>query len=154
MVGQVPFQQTQISWDPPRLFSDLTQFPYRRSLDRRPRIQSVDPVFIVQFLFGDLLNHVQELLCDEALQFAEGLLLKNDPYLFFFGRYALAENQLSNLFEQGLGWIRQVSLQFFLALVFSQLRKLAAWEFQEFPHLVVNICSARRGRQFLPSQQL
>src|ERR1700676_863503 len=114
----------------------------------------VEPVFIVQFLFSDLLNHVQELLGDETFEFAEGLLLKNDPYLFFFGGYALAENQLSNFFEQGFGWIRQVSLQFFLALVFSQLRKLAAWEFQEFTHLVVNICSARRRRQFLPSQQL
>jgi len=39
-----------------------------------------------------------KLLCDEAFQFAEGLLLKNDPYLFLFGGYALAENQLSNFF--------------------------------------------------------
>ncbi len=39
----------------------------------------VEPVFIVQFLFGDLLADVQELLCDEAFQFAEGLLLKNRP---------------------------------------------------------------------------
>jgi hypothetical protein len=29
--------------------------------------------------------------------------------------------------------------------VLRQLRKLAAGEFQEFPHLVVNVCSARSG---------
>ena len=70
----------------------------------------VEPVFTVQFLFGDLLDHVQKLLCDETFEFTEGLFLKNDPYLFFFGGYALAENQLSNFFKQGLGWVRQVSL--------------------------------------------
>src|SRR5258708_30013827 len=107
--------------------------------------QQVEPVSTVQFLFGDLLNHVQELLCDETFQFAEGLLLKNDSYLFFFGRYALAENQLSNLFEQGLGWVPQVSLQFFLELVLGQLRKLAAWAFHDFPHLGVSICPVLVG---------
>ena len=78
-----------------------------------------EPVFTVQFLFGDLLDHIQKLLCDEAFEFAEGLLLKNDPYLFFFGGYALAKNQLSNFFKQGLGRVRQVSLRFFVALVLS-----------------------------------
>ena len=114
----------------------------------------VKPVFTVQFLFDDLLDHIQKLLCDEAFKFAEGLLLKNDSYLFFFGGCALAENQLSNFFKQGRGWVRQVSLQFFLALVLRQVRQLAAREFQEFPHLVVYVGSARCGGQFLPSQQL
>jgi hypothetical protein len=113
-----------------------------------------EPVFTVQFLFGDLLDHVQKLLCDEAFQFAEGLLLKDRSYLSFLGGYALAENQLANFFEQGLGRFRQVSLQFFLALVLSQLRKLAARQFQESTYFLVNICSARGRRQFLPSQQL
>ena len=67
--------------------------------------QQVEPVFTVQFLFGDLLDHVQKLLCDETFEFAEGLFLKNDPDLFFFGGYALAENQLSNFFKQGFGWV-------------------------------------------------
>ena len=38
----------------------------------------------MQFFFGDLLDHVQKFLCDEAFEFAEGLLLKNRTYLFFF----------------------------------------------------------------------
>jgi hypothetical protein len=36
----------------------------------------------------------------------------------------------------------------------GQLRKLATREFQEFPYLVVNVCSARLWGQFLSSQQL
>src|SRR2546422_2736552 len=88
----------------------------------------VEPVFTLQFFFGDSLDHVQKLLGDEAFKFAEGLLLKNRPYLFFFVACALAENQLSNFFKQGRGWVLQISLQFFLALDVSQLRKLTARE--------------------------
>src|ERR1700687_1361149 len=82
----------------------------------------VEPGFTFQFVFGDSFDHVQELLCDEAFEFAEGLLLKNRTYLFSFGGCALAENQLSNFFKQGRGWVPQVPLQFFLALWFSQAR--------------------------------
>jgi hypothetical protein len=95
----------------------------------------VEPVFAVQFFFGDLLNHVQKLLCDEAFKFAKGLLLKNDPYLFFFGGCALAENQLSNFLKQGLGRVPQVSPQFFLALVLSRFASLPLGSFKNFPIL-------------------
>ena len=39
-----------------------------------------EPVFTFQFLLGDSLGHVQELLGDEALKLAERLLLKNPAY--------------------------------------------------------------------------
>src|SRR2546425_700245 len=64
-----------------------------------------EPGFTVQFVFGDSFDYVQKLLCDQAFEFAEGLLLKNHPDLFFFVRCALAENQLSNFLKQGLGWV-------------------------------------------------
>ena len=105
-------------------------------------------------MFGDSLDHVQKLLCDQAFEFAEGLLLKNRPYLFFFVGCALAENELSNIFEQGPGRIGQLFLQFFLALEVSQLGKLTAREPQELPHLVVNICPVGRGGRLFSSQQL
>ncbi|OLD58970.1 MAG: hypothetical protein AUF60_07530 [Gemmatimonadetes bacterium 13_1_20CM_69_28] len=114
----------------------------------------MEPGFTFQFVFCDSLDHVQELLCDEALEFAEGLLLEYHPHLFFFAGCALAENQLSNFFKQGLGRIVQISLQYFLTLMIRQLRKIAAWELQEFPHLVVNVCPARFRGQFFASQQL
>jgi len=88
------------------------------------------------------------------IEFAEGLLLKNRAYLFFFVWRALAENQFSNFVKQGRGRVPQVSLQFFHALEVDQLRKLIARELQELRHFPINICSARRWRQFLPSQQL
>src|SRR2546430_4900063 len=59
-----------------------------------------EPLFVFQFLSGDSLDHVQELLCDEALELAKGLLFKNRPYLLLFFRCALAQNQLSNFLEQ------------------------------------------------------
>src|SRR5207302_4996594 len=48
--------------------------------------------FTLQFVFGDFLYHVQKLLRDEALEFTEGLLLKNGPDLFFFSRRTLAKH--------------------------------------------------------------
>src|SRR3981189_881920 len=114
----------------------------------------MEPVFTFQFFFRDSLDHVRKLLCDEAFEFAEGLLLKNRAYLFFFVGRALTENQFSNLVKQGRGWVPQVSLQLFHALEVSQLRKLIARKLQKLRHFPINICSARRWRQFLPSQQL
>ena len=67
--------------------------------------ERVEPGFTLQFISGDSFDDVQQLLCDEALQFAEGLLLKNHPYLFFFVGCTLAENQLSNFFKQRRGWV-------------------------------------------------
>jgi len=73
----------------------------------------MEPVFTVQFLFGDILDHVQSFCVNEAFEFAEGLLLKNRTYLFLC-RYALTENQFSNFSKQGVGRVSQVLLQFFL----------------------------------------
>ena len=84
--------------DPHRLITSAAKSRYR-----------VEPGFIRQLVFRDSLDNVQQLLCDEALEFAEGLLLENHPYLVLFVGRALAENQLSNFFEQWLGWA-QVSL--------------------------------------------
>ena len=114
----------------------------------------MEPVFTVQFFFGDILDHVQKLLCHEAFEFAEGLFFKNRPYLFFFGGCALAENQLSNFFKQGRRRVSQASLQFFPTLVVGQLRKPIARKLQKLCHFLINICSVRSGRQFLASQQL
>src|SRR5436853_6800712 len=58
------------------------------------------PLFVFQFLSGDPLKHVQELLCDEALEFAKGLPFEDRPYFSLLFRCALAENQLSNFLEQ------------------------------------------------------
>ena len=63
----------------------------------------VKPVFALQFLFGDSLDHVRKLLCDEAFEFAEGLLLKNCTYSFFFVGCALAENPFANFLNRGAG---------------------------------------------------
>src|SRR3989442_13600901 len=70
-----------------------------------------EPLFVFQFLPGDSLKHVQELLCDEALEFAKGLLFKNRPYFLLFFRYALAQNQLSNLLEQRCRRVLEILLQ-------------------------------------------
>src|SRR5437588_11956091 len=78
--------------DPHRFITSAAKSRYR-----------VEPGFIRQLVFRDSLDNVQQLLCDEALEFAEGLLLKNHPYLVLFAGRALAENQLSNFFEQWLG---------------------------------------------------
>src|SRR2546422_6789317 len=36
-----------------------------------------EPVLTLQFFFDNSLDHVEKLLCDEAFEFAEGLLFKN-----------------------------------------------------------------------------
>src|SRR5258708_34911283 len=91
----------------------------------------VEPGFTFQFVFGDFLDHVQKLLCDEAFEFSERLLFKNRTYLFFFGGCALAENQLSNFLKQGRGWVPQTPLQFFLALVRTRHGTLSSWQVED-----------------------
>src|SRR2546426_8825294 len=44
-----------------------------------------------QFLLGQSLDHVQQLLGDQALQFAEGLLLEHGAHVSFGVGLALAE---------------------------------------------------------------
>src|SRR5437588_5108840 len=109
----------------------------------------MEAVFTVQFFFGDSLDHVQELLRDKAFEFAERLLLKNRTDLFFSVRYTLPEDQLSNFSKQRRGWVCQVSLEFFRPLEIRQLGKSFAWQLQKRRHLLVNICSVGRWRQFL-----
>src|SRR6266545_3798510 len=75
-----------------------------------------EPLFTFQFLSGDALDHVQKLLCDEAFEFAKGLLLKNRSYFLpFFGR-ALLQYQLSNLMKQRRRRVFEISLQLFPSL--------------------------------------
>src|SRR6266542_5261830 len=71
----------------------------------------VEPLFTFQFLSGDSLDHVQELLCDEAFELAKGLLLKNRSYLLLLFRNAFPEYQLSNLMKQRGRRLLEISLQ-------------------------------------------
>src|SRR2546425_12875222 len=80
----------------------------------------VEPLFVFQFLSGNPLEHVQELLCDEALEFAKGLLFENRSYFLLFFRYAFAENQLSNLLEQRCRRVLETLRQLCPALDFRQ----------------------------------
>src|SRR5207253_6989882 len=113
-----------------------------------------EPLFVFQFLSGDSLDHVQELLCDEALELAKGLLFKNRSYFLLFFPCALAVNQLSNFLEQRCRRVLETFLQLCPALELSQLRKLAARQLEKRAHLVVDVCSIGCGGQFLPGQQL
>ena len=113
-----------------------------------------EPAFTFQFLFGDSLDHVQQLLGDEAFEFAEGLPLKNGAYECLFVGVAFAENQLANFLKQGAERVPQFFLQLFPTLEVSQLRKLTVPELQQFAHLVVNVGPVRHGGQFFLSQQL
>src|SRR5882672_3958764 len=90
-----------------------------------------EPLFVLQFLSGDPLEHVQEFLCDEALELAKGLLFENPPYFLLFLRCALAQNQLANLLEQRCRRVLETSRQLCPALEFSQFRKLAARQLQK-----------------------
>src|SRR5438552_5204278 len=69
-----------------------------------------EPLFTLQFLFGDALDHVQKRLCDEAFEFTQGLLLKDCSYLLLFFRRALAENQLSHFLKQRRRGLLEISL--------------------------------------------
>src|SRR5713101_10050485 len=109
-----------------------------------------EPLFVFQFLSGDSLEHVQELLCDEALEFTKGLLFENPSYFLLFFRCALAENQLSNFLEQRCRRVLETFLQLCPALEFSQFRKLAARQLQKLAHLLVDVRSIGRGGRFLP----
>src|SRR5207249_8348047 len=111
-----------------------------------------EPLFVFQFLSGDSLEHVQELLCDEALELAKGLLFKNRSYLLLFFRCALAQNQLSNFLEQRHRRVLEIPVQLRPALDLGQLRKLAARQLEKLAHLLVAVCSIARWGQFLPSQ--
>src|SRR5258707_8580867 len=90
-----------------------------------------EPLLIVQFLVGDALDHFQKRLCDEAFEFAQGLLLKNCSYLLLFCRFGLAENQLSHFLKQRRRGVLEISLQLFPALQLSQLRKLTARQLEK-----------------------
>lgn len=69
----------------------------------RESSHQAEAVLAVQFFSGDLLDHVQEFLCNEAFEFAEGLFLKNLTYLFHFARHALTHDQFSNFPEHRRG---------------------------------------------------
>src|ERR1700687_2426203 len=92
-------------YDPHLLIASATESSHR-----------VEPLFIFQFLPGDLLAHVQKFLCDEAFEFTKGLLLKDRSDLLLFSRCALAEHQLPNFMKQGRWRVLESSLQRFPAL--------------------------------------
>src|SRR5438034_10756854 len=103
-----------------------------------------EPLFVFQFLSGDSLDHVQELLCDEALELAKGLLFKNRSYFLLFVRCALAQNQLSIFMEQRHRRVLEIPVQLRPALDLGQLRKLAARQLEKLAHLLVDLCFIRR----------
>src|SRR5207247_2920615 len=113
-----------------------------------------EPVVILEFVFRHALDHVQQLLGDQALELAEGLLFKDRAHVFFLLTLALAQDQLTKFVIQGYGSLPQFSLQFFLALEVRQLRQLPARELQELVDPAIDVGAARRGGRLLPSQQL
>src|SRR5439155_22971671 len=113
-----------------------------------------EPGFTSQFFSGDVLDHVQQLLGDEAFEFTEGLLRKNRPYVWFFFARAFAENQRTHVLKQGRGRLPQFSLQCFLTLEVRQLGQFTVRELQKGFHFVINVGAIRRGRCFFPRQQL
>src|SRR5216684_6067599 len=129
--------------DPHLLIASATESSHR-----------VQPLFTLQFLPGDSLDHVQKFLCDKAFEFTKGLFLKDRSYLVLFSRGALAEHQLSNLMKQRRRRVLEISLQRFPSLELSQLRQLTAGQLEKLTHLLVDVGSIGRGGQFLPSQKL
>ena len=103
---------------------------------------------------GQPLDHVQELLGDQALELAEGLLLEHRAYLSFGAGVALAEHQLADLPKQCRGLFPQLFLQVLLALVVRQPSELPARKVQELVHLVVDVGAVRRRGRPPPREQL
>src|SRR2546422_7676819 len=71
-----------------------------------------EPRFVLQFLLGQSLDHVQQLLGDQAFQFSERLLLEDPAYLSCRVGLAFPEDQLANFPKQRRGLGPRVSLQF------------------------------------------
>src|SRR6266849_5740702 len=113
-----------------------------------------EPRFVFQFLLGKALDHIQQLLGDQALEFTEGLLLEHRAYVSFGGWIALAENHVADLAKQRFGLIPQRSLELLLALVVRQLREIPTRQLQELVHLVVNVGAVRCGGRAFPREQL
>src|SRR5438445_6459403 len=113
-----------------------------------------EPRFVFQFLLGKSLDHIQQLLGDQALEFTEGLLLEHRAHVSFGAWAALAEDQLAGFPQQRRGLIPQLSLELLLALVVRQLRELPTRQLQELVHLVVDVGAVRRGGRALPREQL
>src|SRR6476646_5581728 len=94
---------------------DVEDIRIEKLQDRYPRLlvtplaelrYQTEPLFTFQLLFGDSLRYIQKLLGDQALEFPEWLLLENPTYSLPLLRTAFAENQFSEFFKQGLGWLR------------------------------------------------
>src|SRR5437016_3524859 len=113
-----------------------------------------EPLFVFQFLSGDSLEHVQELLCDEALELAKGLLFKNRSYLLLFFRCALAQNQLSNFLEQRHRRVLEIPVPLRLAVELGDPRQLADRHNEKTAHLPFDLFSVASGGRFLPCQAL
>src|SRR5712692_6167222 len=62
-----------------------------------------EPRFVFQFLLGQSLDHIQQLLGDQALEFTEGLLLEHRAHVSFGGWVAFAEDQLADFPSSGAG---------------------------------------------------
>src|SRR2546426_1005717 len=112
------------------------------------------PRFVLQFLLGQSLDHVQQLLGDQAFQLSEGLLLEDRAYLSCRVGLALPEDQLANFPKQRRGLVPQLSLQLLLALMVRQPRQFPVRKLQELVHLVVDVGAVRRGGRSLPREQL
>src|SRR5207248_4643717 len=79
-----------------RSYSDWSSDVCSSDLSPTDSSHRAEPLFVFQFLSGDPLEHVQEFLCDQALELAKGLLFENRTYFLLFLRCALAQNQLAN----------------------------------------------------------
>src|SRR5260370_38073369 len=85
-----------------------------------------EPLLTIEFLFCNSLGHVQEFLRDQAFELSKRLLLKKPAHLFSSAGIALANNQLTEILEQGAWRIQHSFLQFFPALKIGQLVEFTA----------------------------
>lgn len=81
-----------------------------------PSSHDSEPVFASQFLPGQRLDDIQELLSDQAFKFAKRFLLKNRAYLDPFPPFTFFEKQLSNFSEQRIRCTLDLLLEFLISL--------------------------------------
>ena len=63
----------------------------------------LQPFFVGKFFPGDPLHDFHQLLRHQVLEFAEGLLFKDNAHMLPFIRQAFAQDEFADLFERGAG---------------------------------------------------
>ena len=112
------------------------------------------PLFAPQFLAGGVFGDIEQFLGDEALQFAEWLLLKNCAYAAGVSRLAFAESQLAEGIEQWTRWASDPLFEVFLALKECEIRELTGREPEEDFDAGVNARAVGGGGDFFAGEKL